>query len=222
MKPSLSVGGLAVVGMMLLAGCTGNFDVQQTEPFRVRLEGDPQTVVVRDGDAAAQEVVIATCDDPCDHADEDQEINVKVNVKQVSSGACAVLVTIKNKATGAVIEQREVRVGGTSSGTTTTGDSGNATGNGTTTVTTTETQTQTADGTDVVVQNFFVTVKGRDNIVVLTQAIEGDANVDISAVKASGNADASIGDDDATTSTTMTTSASGNTTASGNATSSGP
>ena len=207
-------GALAAVGMMLLAGCTGNFDVQQTEPFRVRLEGDPQTVTVNDDDGGAKEVLIATCDDPCADGDEDQDVNVKVQVKQVS-GPCTVLVTIKNKATGQVIEQREVSVGGSTSQTQTQTStaSGNQTNGTTTTVTQTQTETQGGD-TTVVVQNFFVSVKGKDNIVVLTQAIDGQANVDISAAKATGNANASVdGDaDGATSSTTMTTASSGNTT----------
>ena len=44
-------------------------------------------------------------------------------------------------------------------------------------------------GGDTTVQNIFVNVKGNKNIIVVTQALQGEANVNVQAIKASGNAD---------------------------------
>lgn len=199
------IAGMLAVAALALAGCTGtgNFDVQQTEPFRVQLEGSPQTVQVREGDSEAKQVVVATCVDPCaqQSSTETKQVNVKVDVKSVSASACVVKVVIKDKTTGEVLDEREVNTGGSSSTT-----SASPSGNGTTTVTQTDTQTQTVTETQTgsgttVVQNFVVNVKGNHNIVVLTQAIEGSADVAISASHASGQgtADSDVGGDSSPT-----------------------
>ena len=46
-----TIAVVSAFGLMALAGCTGSFDIDQTEPFRVQLDGAPQTVVVREGAA---------------------------------------------------------------------------------------------------------------------------------------------------------------------------
>lgn len=193
MKPSMIAGGVATAVVLMLAGCTGNFEVQQTEPFKVQIDGEPQTVTVREGDSTAKEVVVNPCGEDEDEVRtcDVEQVDVKVEIQSVSAGPCMVRVTIKDKETGEVLEERDIDVGGNGSASQTTTDGGGTT----TTVTTTE--TQTVDGSSqVVVQNFFIDVKGKDNIVVLTQAIQGEANVDISAADASGNADASVDDDE--------------------------
>lgn len=206
MKHSLLSGGLLTILALVMAGCTGtgNFDVKQTEPFRVSLEGDPQTFTVNEG-SRAKEVVIDTCDDPCAGNNDDCadacDVNVKVQVVQTSSDACRIRVVIKDRETGEVLDQVEIDgdddgdEGGDNGSTTTTTASGNAT----------MTATGTSGGdTNVVVQNIVVNVKGKDNIIVLTQAIEGSADVDISAASARGNADADASIDDQTTTSTST------------------
>lgn len=232
MQHSLLAGGLLTICALVMAGCTGtgNFDVQQTEPFRVQLEGAPQTVVVSDGDSEAKEVVIDTCSDPCaDDGDDCTDpcdggdcadpcasggsVSVKVLVQPKTVSACLVKIVIKDKVTGEVLEEREVSAG---SGSSSSGSStGNASGNTTVTQTQTQTVTESSSGSTVV-QNFFVNVKGNHNIVVLTQAIEGSANVQVSAAHATGNGEAGAGNGSGTTVT-----ASGSASASASASSTG-
>jgi hypothetical protein len=191
------VSALAVMG---LAGCTGSFDIDQTEPFRVQLDGAPQTVVVREG-AEPREVTVETCpddQDPCDVED----VEVQVRVEKTSAKPCSILIVIKDES-GAVIDQHTIDVGGSNAGMTTTGNATNEPGNTTTTVTTTE---QTSG--DVVIQNLVVNVRGSKNIVVLTQAEQGDAKVNIQVIKAGGNAVVDADQDSGATRTdTMTTTA---------------
>src|SRR5262245_4147649 len=115
------LAGVLVLAALALAGCsgTGNFDVQQTEPFRVPLEGQPQTVAVSDSDNEGKEVVVDTCADPCDEdctdpcaSAQDTQVTVKVDVKPSTTDACVVKVTIKDKSTGEVLDEREVDASG--------------------------------------------------------------------------------------------------------------
>lgn len=222
MQHRLLSGSLLTMLALVMAGCTGtgNFDVQQTEPFRVSLEGEPQTVTVRDDDREGKEVVIDTCADPCVGNNDDCvdacDVNVKVEVKPTSTDACRIMVIIKDRDSGEVLDQVEIDGnGGDVDGDDTTATTTGTTGNGTTTATLTG---DSGGDTNVIVQNIVVNVKGKDNIVVLTQAIEGSADVDISAASARGNADADASIDDGdgqtttTTSDTMTTSSTNTTT----------
>lgn len=206
------LAGLFAVAALAMAGCsgTGNFDIQQTEPFRVQLEGEPQTVVVSEDDSEAKEVVIDTCNDPCGD-DGPEQVTVKVQVTPQHAAACVIKVIIKDKSTGEVLEEREVSAGSGSSVSASATATGNASGNTSATMTT---SAASSGDTNVVIQNIVVNVKGKDNIVVLTQAIQGSADVDISAASATGNADAdaSIGDDDGTSATGTTTTSSSYTT----------
>lgn len=203
------IAGVFAVAALALAGCsgTGNFDVQQTEPFRVQLEGEPQTVVVSEDDSEAKQVVVATCADPCkSQSTEPKQVNVKVLVTPAHADACVVKVVIKDQDTGEILDEREVDTGGSgSTGTVTQTQTGTQTV--TQTGTQTVTQTQSASSGQSVTQNFFVTVKGNHNIVVLTQAIQGTANVDVSASHASGQGVADSGDDGSTS--TVSASATG-------------
>lgn len=201
---------------MALAGCTGGFQVDQTEPFRIQLEGAPETVTVRETDAEPRRVEIETCREADAGSCDVEQVEVKVAATAVSSGPCKILVTIQDE-DGNTLETRVIDVNvnvGTGDGDD--GD-GNTTGNTTTTETTTRTVTTTAAASsgNTVIQNIVVNVKGAKNIVVLTQAQQGAADVDISAIKASGNADVGVDDDEGSTTT-----ASASMTASGTATSS--
>lgn len=199
----------AAVLALALAGCTGGFQVDQTEPFRIQLEGAPETVTVRDSDAEPQKVVVETCRDDADPCDV-EEVEVQFEVTQVSSGPCKVLVTIQDE-DGQTIATKVIEVNvNIDSGDD--ADDGNGTaGNGTTTVT--ETRTETVGSGQTVSQTMIVNVKGNKNIVVLTQAQEGSADVTVNAVKASGNAGVTI-DEDETSSAPTTSASSGTTSAS--------
>jgi hypothetical protein len=203
---------LAVLAVAL-AGCTGGFTVNQTEPIRVQIEGAPQTVVVREG-GEAQEVNVETCPedrDPCDV----ENVDVQLRVHKVSTEACSVKVTIRT-VSGEVLDEVIIDVDGVDADDGATTGDGNATGNGT--MTATATQTGDAASGDTVVQNIIVNVKGNKNIVVVSQALEGSAEVNVQAIKASGNADVDAdqdGSDDATSSDTMTATNSTTTTTTG-------
>lgn len=207
------VSALALLG---LAGCTGSFDIDQTEPFRVQLDGAPQTVVVREG-AEPREVNVQTCpetEDPCDVG----EVDVQVKVTKTSTEACSVKVTVKTTS-GEILDERVIDVGG-DAGSNDTMTTGNGTGNGTTTVTETTTTTQASSG-DVTIQNLVVNVKGNKNIIVVTQALSGAASIDIQAIQASGNADVDADQDGGATvspSQTMTATSSPTNSTSGNTT----
>src|SRR5688500_16125500 len=146
----------SVLALMGLAGCTGSFDIDQTEPFRVQLDGAPQTVVVREG-AEPQEVNVQTCPDTADPCDVD-EVEVKVDVRKTSTEACSIKVIIKT-VSGEILGERIIDVGdddddGSAGGSAT----GNATGNGTGNATATGSVTGDSGG-DTTVQNIFVNVK---------------------------------------------------------------
>ena len=202
---------VSVLALMGLAGCTGSFDIDQTEPFRVQLDGAPQTVVVREG-AEPREVNVQTCPDTADPCDVD-EVEVKVDVTRTSTEACSIKVIIKT-VSGEVLGERIIDVGGDdgSAGTAT----GNATGNGTGNAT--ATGSVGGSGGDTTVQNIFVNVKGNKNIIVVTQAIQGEANVNVQAIKASGNADVDADQDAGSTGTATMTATSSPTNSTGNST----
>lgn len=187
---------VSVLALMGLAGCTGSFDIDQTEPFRVQLDGAPQTVVVREG-AEPREVNVQTCDaDPCDV----EEVDVQVKVTKTSTEACSIKVIVKT-VSGEVLGERIIDVG-SADGSVTPAPTGNETGNGTGNATSTA---PPASSSDVIIQNLIVNVKGNKNVIVVTQAIQGEANVDIQAIKASGNADVDADQDSTSTgSATMT------------------
>lgn len=211
---------------LALAGCTGSFEVDQTEPFRIQLEGEPETVTVRDTDTEAQRVTIETCGETDTQSACADEVEVQLKVQQVASGACKILVEIQDE-DGNVLETRVIDVtqgsGSTGSATATTTSSGNTTGNATGNSTTTASGSTGGSvvNNQVVIQNIVVNVKGNKNIVVVTQAQEGSADVDIKAVKASGHSTGIAGDDEddasSTTSASLTTTA-GNATTSSSAT----
>jgi hypothetical protein len=170
----------ALVAALAIAGCTGNFSVKQTEPFRVQIDGAPQTAVVAANDSQPERVEVETAGH--------DNVEVKVQAQQVSSGPCKLHVKVQDKETGEVLEERDIDI----TVNVNSGSTGNGTSNTTVTQTQTETQTVTQTTTasgqgQVVVQNFYITVKGHHNVVVLTQALQGSAQVNVQAVSAQGN-----------------------------------
>lgn len=219
MTATTPIAAASAILLMALAGCTGGFQVDQTEPFRIQLEGAPETVTVRDSDAEPQKVVVETCaGDEAGDCDV-EEIEVQFEVTQVSSGPCKLLVTIQDD-DGNTIATKVIEVN-VSIDNDDDDTSGNGTsGNGTTTVT--ETRTETVGSGQTVTQNIVVNVKGSKNIVVLTQAQQGSADVTVNAVKASGNADVDVDGDDETSSASTTTTAASPGTASASSNTTGP
>ncbi len=218
----------SVLAVTALAGCTGTFDVNQTEPIRVQVEGAPQTVVVRESDAGPQKVVVQTCKDkdPCDT----DQIELKLTIHQVGSGACKVHVTVEDDDHNK-LEERDVDVtegGNATETTTTTTTTSTSSGNGTTngTANTTATTTTSGGGTtssQVIVQTFVINVKGKDNVVVLTQALQGSAQVQVDASEATANGNGVIGNETSgSMSSSGTTSVSTTNSTSSSGTSSGP
>src|ERR1044072_5160109 len=117
--------GLAVLAVAL-AGCTGGFTVNQTEPIRVQIEGQPQTVVVHDSDDEPQKVILKACDSGRDH------VEVHVQVKKLADGPCRLHVIIQDE-DGNTLEERDVDVdqeaGSTSGSVSATSSPSNTTGN---------------------------------------------------------------------------------------------
>src|ERR1044072_3857771 len=92
--------GLAVLAVAL-AGCTGGFTVNQTEPIRVQIEGQPQTVVVHDTDTTPQKVTLKACDTACAG-----DVEVTVQVKKLADGPCRLHVIIQDE-DGTTLEERD-------------------------------------------------------------------------------------------------------------------
>lgn len=197
------LAGAALVSLaFVLAGCTTQIDMKQTEPFRIAVEGSGQTFTLDESDDP-QTVEVDTCTETmttCGDSNTERQIEVNVEVTQKSSEPCKVLVKVTDKSTGEELERRIVDVGGSGNGTT------NQTGN----------NTGDSNTGQVVVQNIVVNIKGKDNLVVITEAQQGTAQVNIAA-RTSGTTqaggDVNSGSTTTVTSTTTTTS-SGNTTTS--------
>lgn len=165
MKPVRWAVSLAI--LMSLAGCTGNFDIKQTEPLRIQIDGAPQeTQVAADGRASERSEF------KIESPDSVEVVKVVVEVKVVDAAGPA---------------------GSTSSAANTSGPNA----------------TQPTDGDDeravvlVIVEDrdkkekiaerrvesqgdatqvsLDVDVKGRDNVVIITQAVEGMADVNVAA-----------------------------------------
>ncbi|MEA3136181.1 MAG: hypothetical protein QOC71_462 [Thermoplasmata archaeon] len=206
--PTMAGASVLAFALMALAGCTGSFNVDQTEPFRVQLDGAPQTVVVREG-AEPREVNVETCPDTTDPCDV-EEVNVQVDVHKTSAKACSIKVIIKT-VSGDVLDEKVIDVGDDDDGSASasaTATGGNETDSGSASAS----ATATGGSGDTTVQNLIVNVKGNKNIIVVTQALQGEANVNIQAIKASGHS--TVDADQDTTSSASATMSSTNTTTS--------
>lgn len=150
---------LSLLAAMMLAGCVGDFELRQTEPFRVEINGDGEEAEIRStGDSEEREASFRV--EQASASAED--VTVVVHVKKVemsSTEPTVVKIITKDETTGETIDEQEVRVEDDS-------------------------------------QDITVNVKGHDNIVVITQAVEGDAIVSVSANEAKGNAKQTIEQDD--------------------------
>lgn len=177
---------VAVLALTALAGCSGQVDVQQTEPLRIQLEESKQ-VAVSEADPEPKKVLVETCpEDQCTI----QQVEVEVTVTQVAvDGPSRVLVIVETEE-GERLAEREVVVGGNATSNTTSSSATNTTSGTSTTSSSSSTSTSgttgPVEGDDtVVIQNFFIDVHGKDNLIVLTQAIEGEADVQVAAYDSS-------------------------------------
>jgi len=164
--------GLLVTLMMALAGCSGGFEVHQTEPFRVQIDGEPQTMTVREGEEAQRvDIDVADCD--C------EEVMVDVEVRAVGDGPCTVHVVIED-ADGNELASKDITIEGTN---VSMDDDDNMTGNET------EPPADDTSSGDTIIEQIVVNVKGKDNIVVVNEATSGDAEVNISANTSTGTSE---------------------------------
>lgn len=171
---------------LALAGCSGQVDMQQTEPLRIQLE-EREEVAVSQADPEPQKLILETCPgsgtaDACGV----ETVEVEVVVQQ-PEGPTRILIRIETES-GEPLVEREIVAGGN-----TTNQTGNTTSETTSTTappstSDTNTTSQTTTSPDTVIQNIVVDVKGKDNLVVLTQALEGEAQVVVSASDVTGSA----------------------------------
>lgn len=159
--------------LTVLAGCVGNFEMKQTEPFRVQIDGDAQESRVAAPDSDSKEAADEpeTSEFKLDSAENVQIVKVKVEVVNVDmddddegdddgtttasptddetdndSEPAIILIIIEDRDTGERLNEQQV-----------------------------EADDQTAN------VELNVDVKGRDNVVVITQAIQGVADVSVAA-----------------------------------------
>lgn len=184
--------GILLAGVAL-AGCTGDFNARQTEPFRVSIEGDedPQEAVggdvdIPDEDDGERQVIVIVRDDDDDGDDGDddgsqwqqqqQTVNVQVVAQQTSPQPAVLIIYVQDRDTGQVLASRNVTVEGD------------------------------------IVQNVQIDVRGRDNVVLVTQVAEGEADVDVTT---DGSQSVEAEDNATATATGDTTTADDNGTATG-------
>ena len=164
------VAGVALVTLTaLLAGCTGQFNVKQTDPIRIQLEGAPQTVTVANTDSEPKKVVV-------ENPQKVEQIRVEVTVTRTSTTSCSILVTVQDADSGATITTATVQCTSPAPTTTTT----TAPPSTTTSPPPTTTTTTAPPSGNTVIQNIYVNAHGK-NIIVITQAQQGSANVNIAA-----------------------------------------
>jgi hypothetical protein len=178
----LGLAGIVLVAAAL-AGCTGNFDVKQTEPLRIALEGAPAQVDLNDRDAREREIVLIT---PTATTTGPLVVKFDVTATQKSNTTPTIIIIVKDRDSGQTLARKDAVVSNT-----------------------------TATSLDV-------DIKGRDNVVVLTQVINGSAIVNVAAHKASatqatsdGGTSVSGGTNTTATGGTTVTSGGTNTTATG-------
>lgn len=172
---------------LALAGCSGQVDVKQTEPLRLQLEESEQ-VAVSQADPEPQKLILETCPgsgtaDACGV----ETVEVEVVVQQ-PEGPTRVLVRIETES-GEPLVEREIVAGGNTTNETTNTMSGTSSTPDTNTTSDSNTTSETTSSTHTtVIQNIVIDVKGKENLVVLTQALEGEADVVVSASDVTGMA----------------------------------
>lgn len=171
----LPMYAVAAATMMMLAGCTGGFEIEQTEPIRVQVDGEPERTTVRDSEPEGKEFHI--------EVEERERIEVEVEVTRISDTPTKVKVLVKDGDT--VLAERDIDVGDEPDEPEPGNDTepGNGTGNQTEPTPTPEPTPEPTGQT--VIENLTIDVKGKDNVVVVTQAQEGEADVNVAARDAS-------------------------------------
>lgn len=162
MRTTIVLSGLALIALAL-AGCTGRFETEQTEPFRVEVievDGDSKEARVDAGDGGTQgakkefriantqnvtQVTVIVQVTPAAMTPPPPETN-ETNVTPPNATTTVVLIIVEDRDTGERLAERTVE---------------------------TEAEAQTAE--------LNINVKGKDNVVVVTQAQQGSADVNVSA-----------------------------------------
>ncbi len=169
---------------MALAGCTGDFQINQTEPIRVQVDDDePETVQVAEDDKEPSRLVV-------ENTEQTETVDVEVKVTPAGEDAVTVLIKIVDEDDEEnVLAEEEIRVpgaGGADDEADDNGTGGDQTGEN-------ETSEGTGEEGQTIIQD--VDVKGKDNFVVVTQAIEGEADVAIRTVSGEGQAQTGDGNE---------------------------
>lgn len=191
--------GLLVAAV--LAGCTGNFDVKQTEPLRVRVEhvgADGTTGTTGTTGTAASRVSVKVDADGGDGARQTIVVDRDVEVERID-----VVVTVTAVATGGTVVTNGTGgngTGGNETGGNQTGGDGTGTTAGGDVVINVIVQVQ---GGEILSQQqvtatggagnatLNVDVKGKDNVVIITEAVQGAATVDVDVKESAGQGGAS-------------------------------
>jgi len=195
-----------------LAGCTAQLDAEQTEPFRVRVEhvdGDGSGGTGATGASRVTVNVDGSSDDRREQrviVDKDENVqNVRVVVTVTAEGGTGGTVmpppmpppTTDGNTTGG----NETDGNATSDDGNTTGDDGNGTAT-TTSVLVVRIIVQAEDGEVLQQQDVTTTggtgnadltvnVAGKNNVVIITQAVQGAAQVDVDVTEAQAEAGSS-------------------------------
>lgn len=201
---SRHVLGVALATFVMLAGCSGQFDVVQTEPLQIEVDGDGDNARVSESDAEPHRTSVETRDL--------ESVEIEVEVASASSGPVTVLVEVQGPE-NETLATKEITVQApdqadtatvqtTAANTTTAYTTNTTTANSTTSATTTASANETGNATSAppadngtsgsgmdsstTIETLVIDVHGKDNIVVVTQAMSGDADVTIAAHDASG------------------------------------
>jgi hypothetical protein len=161
MKASFILGTLAILALSF-SGCTGKFDIKQTEPFRIEVNGDGFDSRVASSNSGSSEPERVEC--IIEKEENVEVVTVIVKVKKVEvvtespspttatnttdddAERVIVLIIVKDEDTDEKLAEQQVE----------------------------------ADDQDANV-NLNVNVKGHNNLVVVTQAVQGVADVNVSA-----------------------------------------
>jgi hypothetical protein len=184
--------GVAIAAFVMLAGCTGQFDVVQTEPIQVEVDGEAESVRVSESDAEPARAGIDT--------QGLETIEIEIEVAGVSSGPVTVIVEIQGP-DNETLATETMTVGnatfppdnGTDDGTTpadttnTTGADENDSANETLPQDNATSEPAPTEGDQTTIQTIVIDVRGKDNVVVVTQAVSGEAQVTLAAHDASAS-----------------------------------
>ncbi|HEV8359631.1 MAG TPA: hypothetical protein VGR28_04150 [Candidatus Thermoplasmatota archaeon] len=159
MRASIAI---TLVALAALAGCTTN--VTLPEALEVNIDQGGQTANVDAQSHPQQQFLVKVSGDTT----QDTSVAISIDATRTSDQRTVIQVTVKDKDSGAVLGSDTLTM-----------DSAIAGGNVTAGNTTTNTTTGTGSSSDSTTIN--INVRGNKNVVVVTQATEGAATVNVAA-----------------------------------------